>query len=177
MILALAGRLIDPVNLKKQRFPENMEDTVRERILECLRAEKPAVLVSSAACGADLLAQDAASELDIERHVILPFDRRRFRLTSVERCPGIWGPVFDRLCDESEAQGNLVTLRNSLDETEAYAAATIAILDHAEGLEPDAIAAAVVWEGAARNCSDESSAFMKEAQRRNIRVIEISTLP
>src|SRR5450432_2011251 len=93
MIIALAGRRVDPVHAKQQRFPaasKNVE-IVRERIRIILQTEGATVLVSSAACGADLLALSEAGALGLRRRVVLPYDRKEFRATSVTDRPGEWG--------------------------------------------------------------------------------------
>src|SRR5262245_52110419 len=67
MVVALAGRRIDAPRAAMPRFPLERRSAVRRRIrvqLELLGAD---VLVSSAACGADLLAQDIAGKLGLRR--------------------------------------------------------------------------------------------------------------
>ena len=118
MIIALAGRRIDAPDAETTRFSLKMKDTVREKILEFFKDEKVTTLVSSAACGSDLLAQDAARELKIRRHVILPFSQRRFRRTSVTDRPGDWGELFDEICGEVKRDGNLIILSSTLSNFE-----------------------------------------------------------
>ena len=91
MIIALAGRRIDAADADTQRFPVENIELVRRRLRELFERERPEALVSSAACGADLIALDEAGALGIRRRVILPFDRRRFRETSVIDRPGRLG--------------------------------------------------------------------------------------
>lgn len=176
MIVALAGRRIDREESKSIRFPLSMKDVVRGRILDCLRKEGAVLLISSAACGADLLAQDAARELHIQQHVILPFGRGRFRSTSVTDCPGSWGRLFDKICDEVQSEGNLITLENSEIEDVAYSAVTVEILNRAQKIGGKEIIAAVVWDGSSKGESDETASFMNEALDRKIKVVEIQTL-
>src|SRR4029450_10857441 len=45
--------------------------------------------------GSALPGSDAAGALGVARHVVLPFDRIRFRRTSVVGRPGDWGPLYD----------------------------------------------------------------------------------
>jgi hypothetical protein len=81
MIIALAGRRVDAPDSKSVRFPstpENLE-TVRKRILDLLQTKDASALVSSAACGADLLALSAADTLGVRRIVVLPFERSKIR--------------------------------------------------------------------------------------------------
>ena len=103
---------------------------VRERLRMLLDAERPNVLVSSAACGADLLSLLEAGALGIRRRVVLPFGPPRFRVTSVVDRPGDWGPSFDLVVHEVIDRGDLVVLEG-LEGDEAYAAASGRILDEA----------------------------------------------
>lgn len=177
MIIALAGRRIDAAGTETVRFPLEMKDAVRQRILKFFAAEKVTALVSSAACGADLLAQDAARELKIEQHIILPFSRRRFRKTSVTDRPGEWGKLFDEICSEVERDGNLIVLRKHKVEKTAYSAVTDKILELAEDLQRknETVKAVIVWEGKAKDEADETAAFAEKARLRNIVVKEILT--
>ena len=70
------------------------------------------VVVSSAACGADLLALEQAGGLGLRRRVVIPFDRERFRAGSVVDRPGDWGGLYDSILDAVGAQGDLVVLRD-----------------------------------------------------------------
>jgi len=178
MVIALAGRRIDAPDAEDERFSLKMKNTVYERILELFKKNNASVLVSSAACGADLLAQKAARQLKIEQHIILPFERENFRETSVIDRPGDWGKLFDDICDEVEEKGNLVILKGFEDDDErAYSAVTTEILRRAELLQSDKrkVLAVAVWEGNAKNETDETASFIKEAQALNIKVEEIST--
>lgn len=179
MLAVLAGRRIDAPDAEEKRFPLEMKDVVYKRIREFFHHNKVRVLVGSAACGADLLAQKAARDLGIERRVILPFERERFRETSVIDRPGDWGNLFDEICDEAERKGNLIVLEGFADdEAKAYSAVTTRLLEHAESLQTDRekILAVAVWEGKAKDETDETASFIEQAKSRNIKVKEISTL-
>src|SRR5271170_2100881 len=65
MIVALAGRRVDTKEQDPPRFPSAAEsvELVWRRIRENLLALQPSDLVSSAACGVDLLGLGAAGEL------------------------------------------------------------------------------------------------------------------
>lgn len=179
MIAALAGRRIDAPEAEEVRFPLENADLVRGRISGLFKQKSVTVLVSSAACGADLLALDAAGELEIERRVILPFERGRFRTTSVTDRPGNWGEMFDKICGEVEKEGNLTILEGFEDEQKAYSAATQEILSEAARLkaadEKTEVAAVIVWEGKAKDETDETAAFAEKAKALNFEVKEILT--
>src|SRR5262249_61931202 len=105
------------------------------------------------------------------RRVVLPFDRERFRRTSVTDRPGDWGVVYDRVLDEVSATGDLVTLEAGTEGAEAYAAANDAILRHAAALareSSDGALAALVWEGAPRGDDDLTAAFGEAARQRGL---------
>ncbi len=179
MIASLAGRRIDAPDAEEKRFPLEMKDTVYVRIREFLTLNNVKVLVSSAACGTDLLAQKAARELEIERHIILPFRREKFRKTSVTDRPGDWGELFDEICDEAERDGNLIILEGFENtEEKAYSAVTTEILEYAGNLQSNEgeILAVVVWEGKAKDEKDETLSFIEQAKAKNIKVEEISTM-
>lgn len=178
MIITLAGRRIDEKESEEKRFPLEMKDVVYQRILAFFREHNVSVLVSSAACGVDLLAQKAARELGIERHIILPFEREKFRKTSVTDRPGDWGKLFDEICDEAEADGNLIVLKDQTDEAKAYSAVTIAILEYTENLpsNKEKVLAVAVWEGKAKDDSDETASFIRQSKMKNIEVKVISTV-
>lgn len=181
MIISLAGRRIDAPDAEEKRFPLDMKDLVYERIQDFFQIHSVSVLVSSAACGADLLALKAARDLGIEQHIILPFEREKFRETSVTDRPGDWGKLFDEICDEIESNGNLIVLEGfSENEKNAYSAVTGEILKLAETLlkiakKKEEILAVIVWEGKARNKDDETAAFAEKAKVLNIEVKEILT--
>jgi hypothetical protein len=175
MIAALAGRRIDAADAETIRFPPENTDLVRGRVLELFEKEQVKILISSAACGADLLGLDAAGELEIRRYIILPFGRERFRETSVTDRPGNWGEMFDKICDEVGREGNLIVLEGFQDESEAYSAATAEILNKASSLQDEKVLAVIIWEGKAKDEKDETAAFAGKAKALNFDVKEILT--
>jgi hypothetical protein len=96
MVIALAGRRVDPPDADFVRFPLKNVLAVRLRIRDALTRHAATTVVASAACGSDLLALDEAGALGLRRRIVLPFDRARFRMTSVVDRPGDWGALFDR---------------------------------------------------------------------------------
>jgi hypothetical protein len=178
MIVALAGRRIDGADAKESRFPLANLDLVRVRTRTFLEQEHATALVSSAACGADLIALSEAGHLGLRRRVILPFGRERFRETSVIDRPGDWGTLFDQILDEVEAAGDLVVLQAASGE-EAYAVANGAILNETMALatasDENAIAI-LIWDGASRGANDLTEQFGREARKHGLGVKEISTI-
>jgi hypothetical protein len=177
-VVALAGRRIDPPGAQPARFPLERESQVRLRIRELFEQVSPGWLVSSAACGADLIAQEVAGELGIERWVVLPFDRDQFRTHSVVDRPGDWGPRFDRLMDELEHQDTIINLHLQPGAKDVYAQANQAILDKASRLAGGSntdVTAAIVWEGESRGSGDNTAAFADAARLRGMTVRPVLT--
>jgi len=178
MIVALAGRRIDAIDAKQRRFPLENVDLVSERVREMLRTEEAIGVVCSAACGADLIALSAAISLGLRRRVVLPFERERFRETSVVDRPGDWGPVYDRVLNDAEASGNLVVIAKTSDD-QAYSAVNRAILDEAILMAAQLkqpVAACIVWDGASRGAHDLTEEFGVEARKRGLAVVERMTI-
>lgn len=192
MIVALAGRRVDAPDAQMPRFPLKNTVQVRRRISALLTECKATVLVCSGACGADLLALDAAGELGLRRRIVLPFERERFRETSVTDRPGEWGALFDKVSKEVEAVGDLVVLHDIGEEDDAYAATNKAILDEALALARQdggglsnventssyleaSVLAVLVWDGVERGEGDLTAAFEKEASARGLKISEILT--
>jgi hypothetical protein len=177
-IIALAGRRIDSPDAKEPRFPLKNVDKVRRRIAETLGRLHAIGLVCSAACGADLVALEAAEELGVPRRVVLPFAADLFRKTSVNDWPGDWKSVCDRQIAEAAAAHDLVVLDRNLDDDQAYAAANEAIVREAQALAKGGahrLVAILVWEGAKRQGSDATAGFGVLARKAGFEELSIST--
>jgi hypothetical protein len=160
------------------RFPADNIDMVSQGLRGLLEREHVTAMVSSAACGADLIALREASRLGLRGRIVLPFDRALFRASSVTDRPGDWGPLFDRLVDAGAGRGDVVTLAQPAGDG-AYAQANIAILDEAQALgraanEP--VCAVLVWDGVSRGPGDLTEEFGEAARGRGIPVLEVLTV-
>jgi hypothetical protein len=178
MIIALAGRRVDVPDAEKDRFPLKNVESVRTRVRSLLKETGATAVVSSAACGADLIALSEAGQLGLRRRVILPFERKRFRETSVTDRPGNWGPMYDQIIDAVEAAGDLVVLQ-SLSDNEAYSATNHAILEEAVALAKavhQPAIAVLIWDGVSRGDHDLTEEFGAEAGRRGQAVREVRTV-
>ena len=178
MIIALAGRRVDAPDAKQQRFPATNVDIVRERIRSILQTHGAEVLVSSAACGADLLALSEAGKLGLRRRVVLPFERDEFRTTSVTDRQGDWGPLYDKLLNEVEKSGDLLVIHAN-SENSAYAEANHAILYQALSFGQqlrDQVTAVLVWDGKSRGEGDLTEEFGVYARNKSTPVVEVMTL-
>lgn len=178
MIFCLSGRRIDKEGVLPSHFPLANLELVRQRLRKLLQEEAVTGLVSSAACGADLLALSEARPLGIRCRVVLPFDRQRFRETSVLDRPGDWR-FYDSLIDKIASQNDLLTLPGGLDDQSAYEAANRAVLDEAQKMGSSAgeeVRALLVWDGRSRGAGDLTEAFGISARQRGIDVLEVLTL-
>ena len=178
MIFALAGRRIDLPDAGAVRFPLCNVEPVHRRLRALFERYTDATLVCSAACGADLVALETAGALNWRRHVILPYDRERFRETSVTDRPGDWGPLYDRILDEAEGAGTLHVEPPPAEE-EPFAWATGRIFHHAARLSAETgeeQLAVAVWEGSERGPGDMVHVFVSTAAARDVTVLDVSTL-
>jgi hypothetical protein len=178
MIIALAGRRIDAEETAPPRFPLGSVEDVRWRLRDLFVKSSASALVSSAACGADLIAQQEAGKLGMRGRIVLPFDRGRFRDSSVMDRPGEWLSVYESVLAEVGARGDLVTLRNESDASTAYAEANHAIFKEAIALSngQEEVVAVLVWDKQSRGSDDLTQGFADEARTRGMRIFEVSTL-
>jgi len=183
-IVALAGRRVG-ANDDSESFPPANVPAVRAKILQKLTALPTRGLVCSAACGADLLALDAACSAKIPYHVVLPFSTPQFRDKSVtdRSDPGYWGGLYDRLVVDAEHQCELTELAGAGSDDEAFARANGRIIEYASAwAAQDAVGgpmrrvALLVWEGAARPNGDTTAKFGKLAKAAGFECETILTL-
>jgi hypothetical protein len=178
-VVALAGRRIDSATTP-ERFPLRCRIRVAGLIRDALIESGAHVLVSSAACGADLLALEAAGALGIRCRVVLPSDVAAFRTRSVVDRPGDWGPLFDRIVSEAEDAGDLVRLELDGSVQSAYQDVNRALLSEGAALAAQTDAAArvamIVWEGQPRDANDLTENFRRKAIAQGWRTREILTI-
>ena len=192
MVITLAGRRVDEKDAKEERFPLKNANKVSNELRAKFKALNPGALVSSAACGADLIALVAAHELGIRRRIILPFPPPKFRKTSVIDRPGNstwnWGEIFDFLAQKAEESNDLVVAPPSEDETAAYATTNGLIIS--EGIKLASkeiqrddtdenhknILALIVWEGNSRGDDDLTAEFADKAKAKGITVEQVYTV-
>lgn len=158
-VAALAGRRIDAEGTKVSQFPLTMIPIVKHALSELLLNERVSLLICSAACGADLLALDAALEAGIRCRVILPFEPSRFRQTSVIDRPGDWGSLFDRIVSFVDSKGDLIVLRDEQSAKRAYQRANEVIIREAIAAPNPRRLAIIVWEGQPRLKDDATAEF------------------
>lgn len=179
MIIALAGRRVDIANTAPPRLPAANLETVKAQIAKFLQSHGVTGLVCAAACGADILALEAAAEQGIRRRIVLPFDHTRFREMSVVDRGGDWGERYDRIIAEVAAAGDLVEGALDPDDGQTWNTGNLDILNQAQALAAETntdLAALVVWNGEARGADDVTGHFKTEAEARGLGVAEILTV-
>ena len=179
MIIALAGRRIDPSDAAAPRFPAANVALVKTRLAEFMQSHGVTGLVCAAACGADLLALEVAAERQLRRCVVLPFNRELFRATSVTDRGGDWGERYDRIIAEVAAAGDLIEGTLDPNDSATWFAGNLDILKHAQTLADETrsyLAVLIVWEGYSRGADDVSGHLKAEAEARGLGVAEVLTL-
>lgn len=175
-VAALVGRRIDADDTRIHQFPLVMVPVVRLALFKLLREERVGLLICSAACGADLLALDVALEAGIQCRVILPFDQRHFRKTSVTDRPGDWGALFDRIISTVDRKGGLVVLNTEDSAERGYQKANEAIIQEAIQTSSLRRLAIIVWEGHPRQRDDATAEFRRLAHSAGMLERIVSTL-
>lgn len=179
MVASLAGRRIDAADADPLRFPESKEDAVTGRIAAMLTSSGATSLVCAAACGADLLALEAAQREGVEAHIVLPFETAEFRRSSVVDRGAAWGVTFDRLVAAASAHGAVKILGLDPHDPHAYEKTNEAILDEAlalAGNDPKGVVALAVWDGEIPGRTDYTADFIDAARTRGIAVQSIPIL-
>lgn len=162
-VAAFAGRRIDTPDADVPRFPSAEAEHVARKLLYRFRQERVERLICSAACGADILALEAAEKLAIPATLVLPFASHIFREISVTDRPGDWGERFDRLVAAARDRGDLVELGFDAGDENAFAAANDQIIHIASTSGTYRRLAFVVWEGRRRGQDDSTADFLCKA--------------
>ena len=182
MIVAFAGRRIDAKEAERPVFPLTLADSVKAKLISALRSTNATHVVTSGACGTDLLAMQAAEALQIPKTMILPFKAETFKSTSVTDRPGDWGPIFDKLVAELKHSEHLIELNFDKEDPDVYTKTNFHILDEAQKLASKnnqqnnpggKLMAMIIWEGKPKSSGDTTYHFMQEAQKRNFIIKEI----
>ena len=180
-VVAVAGRRIDAPNVEVARFPATAEARVKAELVQQLGSNAVRTLVASAASGADILALEAAGALGVRTRIILPFDRARFRATSVTDRDPAWGERYDSVLRVADVRGDVIVLPALAGgDDAAYARVTASLIAESQALAKqfgDAPLALAVWDENPRPSGDASKDFMDLARAAGLDVITIRTLP
>jgi hypothetical protein len=181
-IIALAGRRIDAEDATISRFPLSQAQVVRGQLRHFFKEHRVRAVVASGACGADLLALDVAGEAQLQRMMVLPYARNRFRETSVVDRPGDWGKLFDRICSEVRGEAGIKILGTTHDQMRDFIRTNQCIIKEALRLAGNvkengvvSMLAVLVWDGTSRGDDDVTAAFGELAKANNIPLKEILT--
>jgi len=190
-ILACAGRRIDAINASAVRFPLEESDRVGREVETVLRTRRVTLVVSSAACGADLIVLHVAHRLGIRTLVVLPFSPELFRRYSVMDRPSSaawdWGKLYDQVIETVREAGDLKILEGTPEGHLGYQAVNRVLVAEAiafgkqeskrgSGIGPAQVKALIIWDGEPRGPKDLTMHFAEEAGVHGLPVLEIFTL-
>jgi hypothetical protein len=173
-VIVEAGRRVDATEATVVRFPPQNVAEVRENIRRVLKNQKPVAVVSSAACGADLLLLDVAREMHVPRHILLPSSPEEFRASSVTDRPGNWGELYSEALRTAS-----VEVLKLPEGQEGYLETNLKLLDRAQALAVQGhttVEALVVWNQRSRGPDDVTAHFLEQAKLRKMPILQISTL-
>jgi hypothetical protein len=176
MVIALAGRRVDAPNAPAPRFPLACVDVVAQRLRDVFLEAHATELVSSAACGADLVAIRVARELGMAFAIVLPFDVATFADTSVTDRPGNWLQLYQEACTDASSRGALIVLGAASGDDAAYGQANERIVSEALLRTETGALAVIAHEGASRGADDMTEAFARLARGAGMQVRHVSTL-
>ncbi|HEX5570685.1 MAG TPA: hypothetical protein VFX31_04810 [Ktedonobacterales bacterium] len=185
MIVAVAGRRIDASGAQPPRFPLGRRQQTAHTIAAALERLGATTIVSSAACGADLLTLRVAREHGLRRRIILPYRAEWFLDDSVTDRPGRWKSLYWSLIEEARASDDLLTLDFPRGSDDAFRSANEMIVSEAQRLAHEAspsdpaaaLGGLIVWEGAPRGPDDVTAHLKERLEHAGARVEVALTLP
>jgi class 3 adenylate cyclase/tetratricopeptide (TPR) repeat protein len=101
-VVIFAGHMIDQPGRRSERFPARCAEAVKAAIKVWLAEQHALIGFSSAACGSDILFQEALHESGGEAHVVLPYGQAAFVADSVDIIPGEnWSERFQQVLERA----------------------------------------------------------------------------
>src|SRR5687767_9402842 len=134
MIIIVAGRRTDAKDASDKRFPLENTKSVKGEIKKQFKSSDAKTLISSGACGADLVAMEVAGESGIEQVMILPFDEVNLKKISVTVRPGDWQLIYEPVIEKLKKTKGLIVLDVSVEEPSAFEKTNSLIMDRAKEL-------------------------------------------
>lgn len=166
-VVVVAGRRVDAPGASSPQFPLSSVPVVAAALADFLEQVQVTTLVSSGACGVDLLAIQAATRLGARTRLVLPFSAEQFKTTSVTDRPGDWEVLFDAAVHRAAQMDDLVVL-DLPDIEQSFLDANQHLIDeahHAAG--GDAPYGIVVWNGARPDGVDVTADLARRAVAAN----------
>jgi class 3 adenylate cyclase len=149
-VAVFAGHLIDRPERATPRFPEALQEDVRDALLEILRRREIGVGYASAGNGGDILFLESLDAIGAKSHIVLPYNREQFVGDSVSDVPGSdWEKRFQTVLErathvitasEQRMPGNAMSYEYGFRLLDGTAAL------HAEQLDTELVCIAV-WNG------------------------------
>ena len=179
-VIRFAGHMIDRPGRRPPRFPPELEDAVRKAIVRKLNRLKAGFGFGSAACGSDILFQEAMQRRGNETHIVLPYDKDEFRKASVDIIPGAdWGKRYYTVlasatrtifASNQKTAGSYVTYQYANDLVSGLAA----LRAHSLGAELVLLA---VWDGRSGDGAGGTKSIVESWRGLGRRVEIIKTEP
>jgi class 3 adenylate cyclase len=177
-VVLFAGHMIDRPGRTPPRFPQDRCPAVAAAIRAWLGGREVGVGFSSAACGADILFQEALADCAVERRVILPFPEEMFLPTSVDRDgSGAWSERFRAVITAARVVRASRTPLRYPEVSYAYANQLILGLARSRAEQLGApLEALVVWDGRTGDGGGGTASVVATCQRLDIPVRVIDPL-
>lgn len=176
IVAAVAGRRIDALGARRERFPLSRVPEVRTRIMAALIERGVQCVVSCAACGTDLVAASVAIQLELKLRIVMPVAPEIFLRASVVDRPGQWADLFWSSLAYSRLHGGLVELGFGQVDHLCLLEANRALLRCAHEVARDARPIAIVaWDGMASGPTDYTLDFRALASSESLEIMDIST--
>jgi hypothetical protein len=173
-VAALAGRRIDATDSDKERFPIMRVKNVTRMIREVFLTRNVGTIVSSAACGADLLALKLAREGGLRTRIVLPFEIETFREISVSDRLGSWEKTFYKAIQYAQKTDDLRILGIDADDESAFSTTNRYLISEAVELAKKTVPLAItVWEGISRGKGDSTEEFRHLAISDGFEVVNV----
>jgi hypothetical protein len=151
-VILFSGHMIDAPGRAKARFPPSLEPRVASAVRETL-AELDAgagdLGISSAACGGDILFDEAALERSVPLRLYLPFEEDTFLQKSVEFADSDWPHRYRAVVSRAELFIAPRELGPLLKDVDPYERTNLWMLGEARRIAGDKLTFICVWDGEA----------------------------
>ncbi len=176
MIVVFGGVQIDSRDTAPPRFRVRDVPDVERRTADALDALRPRLLVGAAASGADLVVLAAARSKGFDVRVVLPFDARTFKRTSVEDRGREWCVRYDRLI--GSLKPDELEILDEVKDAGVYHRTNTRLLERAAQLRyaPDEEIVALVLRPIVSHWASVTDDLVDKARQAGLRVMEVPTL-